>query len=82
MIKNDTCAIICRGSSVSRIQELDDVYDICLLVNEWRSELKKYKDVSDFLLSQTCNIHVINRDARSFLEKEQYVNYKIDHCQR
>ena len=80
-MKTSTCAIICRGSSAARIQELDDVYDVCLLVNEWSSELKKYKEVSDFLLNQTCNIHVINRDARSFLEKEQYSAYKIDHCQ-
>lgn len=80
-MKTDKCVIVCRGSSVSRIKELDDAYDICLLVNEWNTELKKHKTISDFLLRQACNVHVINRDARSFLEKDQYRDYKIDHCQ-
>ncbi|MDB4337442.1 DUF2959 domain-containing protein [bacterium] len=77
----DTCVIICRGASSSRIEELEDVYDVCLLVNEWTSELEKYSNISNFILNQKSVIHVINRDGRSLLRNEQYAKYAITHCQ-
>tara|TARA_B100000700_G_scaffold331754_1_gene468011 strand:- start:8430 stop:9068 length:639 start_codon:yes stop_codon:yes gene_type:complete len=80
-MKIDSCVIVCRGSSVARIDELSKSYDVCLLVNEWTTELEKFDNISEFLLLQNKVIHVINRDARSFLKKEQYQKYKIDHCQ-
>ena len=76
-----TCVIVCRGKSSSRLAELKDVYDICLLVNEWQSELDKFDFISQFISKQPKVIHVLNRDGRSLLRKEQYEKYDIHHCQ-
>ena len=76
-----TCAIICRGKSSARLKELRALYDVCLLVNEWQSELDKFDLISNFISSQPRVIHVLNRDGRSLLRKEQYEKYDIHHCQ-
>ena len=76
-----TCAVICRGASSARLDELDSDYDVCLLVNEWTSELDRFDYVSDFVHRQKNVIHVINRDGRSLLRKEQYEKYEITYCQ-
>ena len=78
MIK--TCAVICRGKSSTRLSELDDQYDICILVNEWKTELDKFDFISNFIKTQKNVIHTINRDGRSLLRKEQYEKYAISHC--
>ena len=75
-----SCAVICRGKSSSRVGELDKNYDVCLLVNEWTSELKNFKEISNFIKNQKNVVHVINRDGRSLLLKEQYEEYAITHC--
>ena len=77
----NSCAVICRGASSGRIKELRDQYDVCLLVNEWMTELDKFQDISEFILNQKVVIHVINRDGRSLLRNEQYDKYAITHCQ-
>jgi hypothetical protein len=54
---------------------------VCLLVNEWQSELDKFDFISQFISEQPKVIHVLNRDGRSLLRKEQYIKYDIHHCQ-
>jgi hypothetical protein len=78
---SSTCIVICRGASSTRLAELEDCYDTCLLVNEWSSELDKFEFISTFIKEQKNVIHVINRDGRSLLRKEQYEKYAITHCQ-
>ena len=78
---SNTCVVICRGQSSSRIEELESNYDTCLLVNEWTSELDRFDFISKFIENQNNVIHVINRDGRSLLRKEQYEKYAITHCQ-
>ena len=75
------CVVVCRGASSARIKELEGSYDVCLLVNEWMTELDKFQEISDFILDQKVVIHVINRDGRSLLRNEQYRKYAITHCQ-
>lgn len=75
------CAVICRGASSGRLDELLSDYDVCLLVNEWASELDRFAYISDFIQRQKSVIHVINRDGRSLLRKEQYEKYEITYCQ-
>lgn len=76
-----TCVVICRGASSARLSELKADYDVCLLVNEWTSELDRFDFISSFIQGQNNVIHVINRDGRSLLRKEQYEKYAITHCQ-
>jgi len=80
-MSSKTCIIICRGKSSSRLDKLIPEYDTCLLVNEWQSELDRFEFISAFVKSQKNVIHVINRDGRSLLRKEQYEEYAITHCQ-
>jgi hypothetical protein len=78
---SSTCVVICRGASSARLTELTICYDTCLLVNEWSSELTKFEFISTFIKDQKKVIHVVNRDGRSLLRKEQYEEYAITHCQ-
>jgi len=80
-VMSESCVVVCRGSSSARIAELKESYDTCLLVNEWTTELDKFDDISDFIKNQKQVVHVINRDGRSLLRKEQYEKYAITHCQ-
>lgn len=76
-----TCVVVCRGQSSSRIKELEEDYDVCLLVNEWSTELDRFEFISSFIKNQKNVVHVINRDGRSLLRNEQYEKYEITYCQ-
>jgi hypothetical protein len=45
------------------------------------TELDDFDFISSFIDNQEEVIHVINRDGRSLLRKDQYEKYAITHCQ-
>ena len=48
--KETSCIVICRGSSVNRLNEIKDrEYEKCYLVNEWSQEIKKHSEIKSFL---------------------------------
>jgi hypothetical protein len=75
----NSCIVICRGNSVKRLKEIDDIkYDKCFLVNEWSKEVSQHKEIREFLEKQANLIHVINRDSKSLFTKKDYLDLKFN----
>lgn len=72
--------ILCRGNSLSRINEITQEFDLYGIVNEWNSQLKEEKFI-DLLFNKKI-IHYINRDiSTSILDKSYYNAFNIEYCQ-
>jgi len=60
-----------RGNSIRKIKSLKEKYDLVVIVNNFKNEIKNL-EVFDFLKSQKKVIQYVGRDKQSLMKKETY----------
>jgi len=79
-MENNSAIILCRGASVEQLNNLmDEHYDLCAIVNDWRREVG-HDYVVKFLDKQTKKIHYICRETFAVLPKEVYDRFDIEYA--
>ena len=76
---NNSMLIMCRGNSLSRVQEINQKYEQYGIINEWKDQLEQ-ETFKELLIGKNM-MHYVNRDARVILPKYQYDEYNIKYCQ-